>query len=152
MKAHTHAPHVLADVTSIRAGGRRVTRQRAQVWDVLMRAEGTHLSARELATRLPELHQATVYRALDVLVAEGLARRTEIDGRALYETAAEHLHHHVVCTSCGAVQHVHDETVRSALQRVARESGFMLAEGELTFRGVCPACASTSLPASVPPS
>ena len=150
MKAHTHAPHVLADVTAIRSGGRRVTRQRALIWDVLMRAEGRHLSAREVAAELPELHQATVYRGLDVLVAEGLARRTEIEGRALYEVAAEHLHHHVVCTSCGAVQHVHDETVRNALQRVARESGYALADEELTFRGTCPACAATSLPASAP--
>lgn len=148
MRAHIHAPHALADVTSIRSGGRRVTRQRALIWDVLMRAEGRHLSAREVAAELPELHQATVYRALDVLVAERLARRTEIDGRALYEIAAEHLHHHVVCTSCGAVTHVHDETVRNALQKVARESGYTLAEEELTFRGLCPACASTSLRAS----
>jgi Fe2+ or Zn2+ uptake regulation protein len=142
VKAHTHAPHQLADVTSIRSAGRRVTRQRALVWDALMHAGGEHLSARELARRVPELHQATVYRALDVLVAEGLVRRMEIDGRSLYEIAAEHLHHHVVCTSCGAVVHVHDETVRSALQRVARESGYMLAGEELTFRGICPACAS----------
>ena len=148
MRAHTHAPHALADVTSIRSGGRRVTWQRAQISDVLVHADGRHLSAREVAAALPELHQATVYRALDVFVAEGLARRTEIDGRALYEIAAEHLHHHVVCTSCGAVHHVHDETVRAALQRVARESGFALADEELTFRGLCPACAATSLPAS----
>jgi Fe2+ or Zn2+ uptake regulation protein len=144
VKAHTHAPHVLEDVTSIRAGGRRVTRQRALIWDVLVRANGQHLSAREVANALPELHQATVYRALDVLVAEGLARSTEIDGRALYEIAAEHLHHHVVCTSCGAVRHVHDETVRAALHRVARESGFVLKDEELTFRGVCAACASSA--------
>jgi len=147
MKAHTHAPHALADVGSIRSGGRRVTRQRALIWDALMRAEGAHLSAREVAAAVPELHQATVYRGLDVLVAEGLARRAEIDGRAVYEIAAEHLHHHVACTACGAVVHVHDETVRNALQRVARESGYVLAEEELTFRGICPACAATSLPA-----
>ena len=49
--------------------------------------------------------------------------------------AAEHLHHHVVCISCGAVVHVHDETVRAALQKVARESGYALADEELTFRG-----------------
>ena len=143
MRQHTHAPHALEDVVSIRAGGRRVTRQRALIWDVLVRAEGGHLSAREVAAALPELHQATVYRALDVLVAEGLARRTEIDGRALYELAAEHLHHHVVCTSCGQVLHVHDEAVRGALQRVAKESGYVLAEEELTFRGLCSACATS---------
>jgi Fur family transcriptional regulator, stress-responsive regulator len=150
MKPHTHAPHTLDDVTSIRAGGRRVTRQRALIWDVLVRADGRHLTARELATRLPELHQATVYRALDVLVDEGLARRTEIDGRALYEIASEHLHHHVVCTSCGEVAHVHDDAVRAALHRVARESRYVLEDEELTFRGLCPACAAISLPASAP--
>jgi Fur family ferric uptake transcriptional regulator len=146
MKQHTHAPHAFAEVTSIRAGGRRVTRQRELIWDVLRRADGRHLSAREVAQALPDLHQATVYRALDVLVAEGLARRTEIAGRALYEIAAEHLHHHVVCTSCGEVRHVHDETVRAALQRVERESGYVLGDEELTFSGLCPECA-TSRPA-----
>jgi Fur family ferric uptake transcriptional regulator len=141
MTKHTHAPRALEDVASIRSAGRRVTRQRALIWNVLMRADGRHLSAREVAAALPELHQATVYRALDVLVAEGLARRMEVDGRALYEIAAEHLHHHVVCTRCGAVEHVHDDAVRSALQRVARESGYVLADEELTFRGLCRACA-----------
>jgi Fe2+ or Zn2+ uptake regulation protein len=143
VKAHTHAPHTIEDVTSIRAGGKRVTKQRALIWNALVRAEGRHLSAKEVAEAIPELHQATVYRALDVLVEEGLARRTEIGGRALYEMAAEHLHHHVVCTRCGAVTHVHDEIVRTALQDVARESGYTLADEELTFSGLCPACAAT---------
>jgi Fe2+ or Zn2+ uptake regulation protein len=140
-RKHTHAPHVLEDVVSIRAGGRRVTKQRALIWNALVRADGKHLSAKEVAESIPELHQATVYRALDMLVEEGLARRTEIAGRALYEIAAEHLHHHVVCTRCGAVTHVHDEAVRDALRRVTSESGYTLAEEELTFRGLCPACA-----------
>jgi len=141
-RGHTHAPHVLEDVTSIRAGGRRVTKQRALIWNALVHADGRHLSAKEVAEGIPELHQATVYRALDVLVAEGLARRMESNGRALYEIAAEHLHHHVVCTACGAVRHVHDEAVRDALTRVARESGYTLADEELTFSGLCPDCAS----------
>ena len=141
-RTHTHAPHRLEDVTSIRTGGRRVTRQRALIWDVLVRADGSHLSARQVAAALPELHQATVYRALDILVAEGLASRTEIAGRPVYEIAANHLHHHVVCTACGEVRHVHDDAVRGALQRVARESGYALADKELTFSGLCPDCAS----------
>jgi Fur family ferric uptake transcriptional regulator len=142
VKRHAHAPHELADIASIRSGGRRVTRQRELIWNALVRSDGLHLSAREVAEAVPELHQATVYRGLDVLVAEGLARRTEIEGRALYEVAAEHLHHHVVCTTCGAVRHVHDEAVRDSLTRVARESGYTLAAEELTFRGLCPDCRS----------
>jgi Fur family ferric uptake transcriptional regulator len=100
----------------------------------------------------PELHQATIYRALDLFVADGLVRRTEFgDGAALYEIAAEHRHHHVVCVSCGAVVHVHDESLRGALASVASESGYELADAELTFYGRCPDC-STAPPASAPPS
>jgi Fur family ferric uptake transcriptional regulator len=110
-----------------------------------VRADGGHLSARQVAEAVqaeaPELHQATIYRALDVFVEDGLVRRTELDGRALYEVAAEHRHHHVVCTECGAVAHVHDEALQSAFARVESESGFTLADTELTFYGTCPDCA-----------
>jgi Fur family ferric uptake transcriptional regulator len=145
VKGHTHAPHALGDIASIRASGKRVTRQRAQIWDALMRADGRHLSAREVAEAVqaadPELHQATIYRALDVFVDDGLVRRTEFgEGRAVYEIAAEHLHHHVVCVACGEVAHVHDDVIREARGRIETESGFAIAETELSFYGTCPAC------------
>ena len=114
-----------------------------------MRADGGHLSARQVAEAVqaeaPELHQATIYRALDVFVEDGLVRRTELDGRALYEVAAEHCHHHVVCTECGTVAHVHDEALQSAFARVESESGFTLADTELTFYGTCPDCAASAV-------
>jgi Fur family transcriptional regulator, ferric uptake regulator len=146
VKVHTHAPRSLADVASIRASGRRVTRQRELIWDALVHAEGRHLSAREVAEAVqaaaPELHQATIYRALDVFVEDGLVRRTELgEGAALFELAAEHRHHHVVCTACGTVVHVHDDALRGALASVESESGYELADTELTFYGRCPACA-----------
>jgi Fur family ferric uptake transcriptional regulator len=145
MKAHAHPRHSLQEVAAIRASGRRVTHQRALIWEALVRAEGRHLAAREIAefvqAAAPGLHQATIYRTLDVFVEDGLVRRTDFgDGRALYEIAAEHRHHHVVCTACGAVQHVHDESVRPALARVERESGFELSDAELTFYGLCADC------------
>jgi Fur family ferric uptake transcriptional regulator len=137
-------------VTAIRERGRRVTRQRALIWDALVHAEGRHLSAREVADAVraaaPDLHQATIYRALDVFVDDGLVRKSEFgDGRALYEIAAEHRHHHVVCTSCGAVVHVHDDALRGALSQIRRESGFELADAELTFYGTCPGCQAKGL-------
>jgi Fur family ferric uptake transcriptional regulator len=145
VKAHSHTPRSLDDVGAIRSSGRRVTRQRALIWDALLRAEGRHLSAREIADAVqaaaPDLHQATIYRTLDVFVGDGLVRRTDFgDGCALYETAAEHRHHHAVCTACGAVVHVHDDAVRPALARVESESGFRLSDAELTFYGLCGAC------------
>jgi Ferric uptake regulator family/Protocatechuate 3,4-dioxygenase beta subunit N terminal len=72
-------------------------------------------------------------------------------GPVFDEIAAEHRHHHVVCVECGAVVHVHDDAVRDALRRVTSESGYELADTELTFYGTCPSCA-TAPRASAPPS
>lgn len=144
MRRHTHPARSLEDVSEIRSHGRRVTRQRELIWDVLVHAGDAHLSARQVAQAVravaPDLHQATIYRALDVFVEDGLVRRTELDRRALYEVAAEHRHHHVVCSKCGAVVHVHDGVLRDSLARVEAETGFTLADAELTFIGTCSAC------------
>lgn len=140
--SHTHAPHSLEEVTAIRAHGRRVTWQRTLIWDALR--TGGHMSAREVCEAVsvaaPELHQATIYRALEIFTEEGLVRRTEIDGRSLYEIASDHRHHHVVCTSCGVVAHVHDKELQGAFVAVERESGFTLGGSEITFYGTCPNC------------
>jgi Fe2+ or Zn2+ uptake regulation protein len=144
VRSHVHSAPALTSVTALRSAGRRVTRQRSLIWRTLVLADGGHLSAREVADALPDLHPATVYRTLDVLVAEGLARRSEIGRRTVYEVAAEHRHHHVVCTSCGRVTHLHDDVLEGALARIASASGYALADDELTFRGTCPACAAPS--------
>ena len=146
MRPHTHRARSLDDVSAIRSHGRRVTRQRVLIWDALVRAGDAHLSARQVAQAVravaPDLHQATIYRALDVFVEDGLVRRTDLDRHAVYEVAAEHRHHHLVCSECGAVVHVHDGALRNALARVEVETGFRLADAELTLMGTCEACAT----------
>jgi Fur family ferric uptake transcriptional regulator len=137
-------------VASIRSRGRRLTAQRAAIWDVLVERGDEHVSAGELAAavraRARELHRSTVYRTLDVLVEDGLVLRTHLGGdRSYYELAAEHRHHHVVCAGCGAVAHVHDDAIAAALACVQAASGYRLARQELTFGGLCPACAAKSL-------
>jgi len=138
---------VSAGVASIRARGRRLTPQRALIWDVLVERGDRHVSAAEVAdavhARAPEVHRSTVYRTLDVLVEDGLVLRADLGGdRSYYELAAEHHHHHVVCTGCGAVAHVHDEAIAAAVACVQAASGYRLAQQELTFAGLCPDCAA----------
>jgi Fur family ferric uptake transcriptional regulator len=137
------------EVTAIHAPGRRLTRQRALIWEALVENEGGHLSAADvtLAVRAnaPDLHHATIYRTLDRLVQDGLLRRTDLGaGRSYYELAAEHRHHHVVCASCGAVAHLHEEIVETMFARVEAASGYTLTGTELTFQGRCPACEAPS--------
>jgi Fur family ferric uptake transcriptional regulator len=128
----------------LRAGGRRLTRQRAAIWDAVSGAEG-HLSAEEIVeraqARMPSLSPSTVYRTLDGLVGQGLVLRTDLGGdRAYYEPAREHRHHHVVCERCGAVMHLHDEVLGDLPARIESDSGYRLGGAEITFFGLCPDC------------
>lgn len=131
--------------SALRARGGRLTRQRALIWDALVEHADGHLSAADVAAVVsasePRLHQATVYRTLDTLVAEGVLLRTDLgSGRSYYELPAEHRHHHVVCGACGAVAHVHDDELGALVLRVQTASGYSLDERELTFTGSCPTC------------
>jgi Fur family ferric uptake transcriptional regulator len=140
---HAHEP-VAAD--SLRAGGRRLTRQRAVIWDALLSEGDRHQSAEEIAeraqSRMPGLSPSTVYRTLEVLVGQGLVLRTDLGGdRAYYEPAHEHRHHHVVCERCGAVTHLHDEVLDGLPARIEEASGYRLGDAEITFFGLCATCA-----------
>jgi Fur family transcriptional regulator, ferric uptake regulator len=91
--------------------------------------------------RVEGVDPSTVYRTLELLVAEGLVRRTDLGtGRALYEPAHEHPHHHLVCARCGSVTHVHDDALGSLRERLDAVAGFALGEGELTLTGLCADC------------
>ena len=143
---HGHS-HELPSSGILRERGRRLTVQRAAIWDVLTAAPDLHLDAESVASqvraRLPQVNASTVYRTLDVLVEEGLVVRTDLgDDRAYFEPTHEHRHHHLVCESCGTVQHVHDEALASLGERLERSSGFRLGKRELTLFGVCTSCAT----------
>ena len=64
------------------------------------------ISARNLATLVPEINQATVYRTLDTLVKRGDISRYVFDGQeAMYENKSEN-HHHAICLDCNQVLHI----------------------------------------------
>jgi Fe2+ or Zn2+ uptake regulation protein len=132
-------------LAALRARGGRLTRQRSLIWQTLLDSRSTHLSAAEICAavkeKAPELHRATVYRTVDTLVCEGLLLRTDLGAdRSYYELPGEHRHHHVVCSSCGAVAHVHDCELGSIAERVEAASGYAVDDLELTFSGRCPKC------------
>jgi Fur family ferric uptake transcriptional regulator len=142
---HEHA-HEPPPAAVLRARGRRLTPQRARIWEVLTATPDAHLSAEEVAERvrdlLPELNASTVYRTLEVLVDEGLVLRTDLGReRAYFEPAHEHRHHHLVCERCGRVEHVHDDVLSDLAARLTDRSGFRLGDRELTLLGRCAACA-----------
>jgi Fur family transcriptional regulator, ferric uptake regulator len=133
------------DMEALRRGGRRLTRQRRVIWSVLLAEPDGHLSAEDIVARvhkrLPRVNGSTVYRTLEILVDDGLLRRTNLGAdRAYYEPVRDHLHHHLICERCGEVSHVHDEALGELRARIEKESGFRLGEREISFFGTCPSC------------
>src|SRR5438034_11272358 len=101
--------------TRLAAGGRRRTAQRVVVAEALASAKRA-LSAQELYERIraahPTVGRATVYRALEQQVEDGMASRFEREGHvsAYIACDAEH-HHHLVCTGCQRVEDVAEDVV-----------------------------------------
>lgn len=141
----SHVHTVPAGPASLRGRGRRLTKQRRLIWEALVAEPDAHLAADDLVERvqaeLPRTSASTVYRTLELLVAEGLVERADLGAdRTYYEPAAEHAHHHLVCERCGAVAHVHDDALGNLRDSVEDASGYRLGPGPVTLFGTCPAC------------
>jgi Fur family ferric uptake transcriptional regulator len=130
--------------TRISAGGRRLTRQRVIVAEALAGARRA-LSAQELYDRVrvarPGIGRATVYRALEAQVQDGMARRFEREGHvsAYIACDAEH-HHHLVCTRCQRVEDLSEDVVAPLLTAVGRRHDFQIDHAALDLYGLCANC------------
>ena len=133
---------------ALRERGYRLTPQRVMVWEVLS-AEESHLSAEEvhgrISERYPNVNLSTVYRTLDLLVSEGLAREAALGaGRRVYETVPgpDGDHHHLVCRSCGSVEHIAARHLGPLQRHLDAEHGFEAERMVLTTYGRCRRCRS----------
>ena len=124
--------------------GRRLTRQRVIVAEALAAARRA-LSAQELYLRIntshPSLGRATVYRALEAQVQDGMASRFERDGHVSAYIACDTTHHHhLVCTRCQRVEDLDEAVVAPLLSSVGRRHDFQVDHAALDFYGLCGSC------------
>ena len=123
---------------------RRQTRQRTAVLALLDELDGFR-TAQELHALLRErgdaVGLATVYRALQALVDDGLVDvlRSEV-GEAAYRRCSPVHHHHLVCRSCGATVEVADPPVERWAARIAAEHGFADVHHQVEVFGTCATC------------
>jgi len=128
----------------ITSGGRRLTKQRIIVAEALASARRA-LSAQELYERIkpthPTLGRATVYRALEAQVQDGMASRFEREGHvsAYFACDTAH-HHHLVCTRCQRVEDLDETVVAPMLASVGRRHDFQVDHAALDFYGLCGSC------------
>jgi Fur family transcriptional regulator, ferric uptake regulator len=129
--------------TQLRARGFRMTSQRLAILHTLRHA-GTHLSPREVYRQakqeLPGLTEPTVYRTLEFLAENGLARPSQTgNGHLRYEIAGND-HHHLVCRMCGDEIEVEHALLKQLYQKLESTSGYVRIDSHMTFFGVCSAC------------
>jgi Fur family zinc uptake transcriptional regulator len=150
-----HAPEALAEAEALcRARGVRLTPIRRDVLSVLY---GTHrpLGAYDIADALGEkghrrLAPITVYRALEFLMAEGLAHR--LASRNAF-VACPHRHGpqdlvaFLICDACGGVDEMSSAPLGRALSSLLKEERFEPHLQVLEISGRCSHCRDAGAPA-----
>ena len=129
--------------SALRAGGLRVTQGRLAVLDALTRLPHADADAvfRAVLPVLPGTSIQNVHNVVGDLTAVGLLRRIEPAGSpARYERRTGDNHHHVVCTSCGAVADVDCVVGHAPCLQPGDAAGFAVNTAEVTFWGLCPSC------------
>ncbi len=130
----------------LRRAGHRAGPARGRLLDVL--------EERTCCASAAELHAAvvgsgaviglaSVYRALDVLLENGLLQRVDVgDGTARFEpvsSSGAH-HHHLVCNDCGRIEPFFDAVLEHSIERVEAVSGYDVSAHDVVLRGACGDC------------
>lgn len=133
---------------TLRRAGHRVTSAKLLVMEALRHA-GDHLSATSVIDHVrrdsPHVSESTVYRTLGALRDSRLISETTFGhGEVAYEWLGERLHHHLVCSRCGAVDELSDEIVAGFALQLSDAHGFIADMQHLAVPGVCARCAGES--------
>jgi Fur family ferric uptake transcriptional regulator len=93
---------------------------------------------------MPTISRKTVYQTVHDLEALGEVRLLDLGtGQVRVDPNVEHLHHHVVCSTCGRVRDVPLEFPDVTLPRRHR-AGFTVDVVDVIFRGSCAECARSA--------
>lgn len=123
----------------------RMTPQRRVVLEVL-KESGDHPSAvtifERARRRYPGIAYATIYNALNALVAEGYVKQLSLgEAAARYDHRTDE-HAHAVCSLCGALLDLDIVLPLESVSRAAAERGFALEAIKLQVLGRCDSCRS----------
>ena len=131
----------LAD--ELRSRGLRLTAQRQLVLEAVYKlghATPDQVHA-EVARTAAGVNITTVYRTLELLEELGLVTHAHLShGAPTYHGVTEQQHVHLVCRSCGAVDDVSSDLLRSLAETLEKEKSFLVDMGHVALFGVCGRC------------
>ena len=151
MGKHDHLEHhgdSLADAAraNLEKSGEKWTDTRAAIFDALA-GFSRPASAYDIAdlvstARGKRVAPNSVYRILDLFVANNLAMRVESANAYLANShpGCEHDCIFLVCDTCGEATHVDDDSLSQQVRQVARTEGFKSIRPVIEVRGICQKC------------
>lgn len=121
------------------------SKQREQVLDIFLKTEEhpTIGDLHELVRKKnPKIGLATVYRAMRVICAAGLAREADFgDGVRRFEHEYQHQHHdHLICLKCGKITEVMSPEIEKLQERLTKKYSFTPLRHRMQIFGVCRKC------------
>lgn len=122
--------------------GLRKTDLRLKIWNVF-ESNKDLVSVIQLKEVLPQnVSLSTIYRALDTFLGKGLIQKVSLqDSNTVYYEKTDHGHcHHLICTNCGKVVHLHECPLDLYEKSIGTHSGFKIETHELNLYGLCPEC------------
>jgi Fe2+ or Zn2+ uptake regulation protein len=144
MKPHVAIP---AYDQTIAGRGLRMTEQRRSVYEAIM-AKADHPTAVEVFMRVkgtvPSISLATVYNCLETLVECGVVRHVHHERESSRYCANLEEHAHLFCEACGSVTDLPLRARRRTEDIWEMPADSVVTSRDVSFRGLCPACAATA--------
>ncbi len=127
----------------LRDAGLKVTPARLLLLSVLSKNERP-LTVTEIAVKLPDINQITIYRALVAMVKSELVRKVDVQhAYTHYELiATKKHHHHAICSLCGRIEDVDaclPESLEKEVLKHLKEFSSLTGHS-LEFIGRCKKC------------
>ncbi|MBB5705359.1 Fur family transcriptional regulator [Sphingopyxis panaciterrulae] len=131
---------------ALEQAGEAWTDMRAQIFDAVAEI-GKPASAYEIADivsrkRGKRVAPNSVYRILDLFVANNLVRRVESANAFVANSHPGCLHDCIflICDSCGNAVHVDNDLLSDGVRAAAEAAGFAAERPVIEVRGKCPEC------------
>lgn len=149
---HKHREYSGADLVqaaekALTDAGEQWTAMRAAIYNELAAYDGRPASAYDIADKLSaergkRVAPNSVYRILDIFVANNLAVRIESANAFLVNAhpGCQHDCLFLVCDNCGGAQHVDEEQISGTMRHIASENDFAVSRPVLEVRGLCGPC------------
>lgn len=124
------------------------TEQRKLLLDFLKEHRDRQYSVEEIAERLCDVQNisvSSIYRNINIMVAEGSVRRFSVDGsrQFLYQFFGGNdcsTHIHLKCESCGQLFHMDDKAMEEILSSTMRGNDFSIDIRKTILYGLCKNC------------